>query len=106
VSDDVHTATCFLQLVPKTRRRPSYYGGDVEVVGLEVARMTKTQPDKPIAGAVTVRANITIPDAVFLPLTPTVDIDLPAQGVDATPIVDATPMPVPALDDEEGDEPC
>lgn len=79
-----HTAIAYLQVAPKTRRLP---GDRVVVDGLDVVAMTKTPPSRPKPGTVTVKFNITLPDAVFLPLTP---------------IVDATPLPVPVLDDEDG----
>lgn len=94
-----HTATVYLQVAPKTRR----VGDAVIVTDLDVVATTKTQPGKPRSGAVTVKLNVTLPDAVFLPLTPTVDVEIPAEGVEATPVVEATPMPVPVLDEEGGD---
>lgn len=95
--DGQHTATVYLQVVPKTRRS----GDRVIVTDLDIAAMTKNAPSRPTPGSVTVKLNLTLPDAVFLPLSPEVSVEIPAHGVEVAPLVEAESVPVPVEPEED-----
>lgn len=76
--------TVYLQLEPQWGRWTNR-DGDRVLAGMKVAGMTQRRPDR--AKGPVVRLTLRVPDAAFLPLRPTVVIDVPDEALDFEPVV-------------------
>jgi hypothetical protein len=79
---DYHQTTCYLQLTADTWER---YDG-ARVRSIKVAGLTQQRPRRPAPGAVVVALNLQLPDAAFLPLSPSATVVVPLALVDTEPI--------------------
>ncbi len=62
----------YLQIVPKFDRSG-------KVIGIRPCRVSTKNPTEPVAGALTLKLNITVPDVAFKPIQ--VDISVPESAV-------------------------
>jgi hypothetical protein len=79
--------TVYLSLVPTHSRY-----GERKVNGFSVAGITKTPP-KTAKGPV-IKLKLKLPAAAFEPLRPTVEILIPEEHLDYTPVVTVEPIEV------------
>lgn len=63
----------YLQIVPRFNRSG-------KLTGISAKRVASKQPMDPLAGAVTLKLNIEIPDKAFTPIN--VDIDVPLEALE------------------------
>lgn len=89
-SDDI-TTTVYLQVEP----RKSIYSNRINSAA--VVAHTLTKPARPKSGTVTVKLNLQIPIAAFLPLEPEATVVIPAALAPAN-----IPIVVEATDPEDG----
>lgn len=74
--------TVYLVLEPKFGNYPH---DDRPVVGMTVARMTKSKPER--ATGPVIKLKLSLPAAAFEPLAPTVTIEVPEGALDFEPVV-------------------
>lgn len=73
-------ATFYVQIEPEFS---SYRASDGEypVVGAKAKRITQNRPDVTVAGAVVVKLSLDLPESVFQPLRPSVEVIIPDTHV-------------------------
>lgn len=76
--------TFYVQVEPVFRRVST---GSQRLSAIQAERITKTKPTKPIAGAITVKLTLDIPEEAFMPLEPEAVIEIPVSHTHATPVV-------------------
>lgn len=85
--------TFFLQLEPIWQRGYS----DPKPTGFRVSSITKSRPNKPRGGTVTVKLTLAVPPAAFLPLRPEAEVVIPVDLIETN-----YPVTVEATTPEEG----
>lgn len=78
---DSKNSTFYVQLEPRWRSWVDYTTKKRPLEKVVATRVSQTKPTKPVAGSITVKLSITIPDSVFEPFEPQVDIVIPEQDV-------------------------
>jgi hypothetical protein len=79
--------TFYLQLEPSWPRHRDPDGSS-QPVGFSVARITKSRPQRPQGGTLTVKLTLQVPGEAFLPLRPAAEVVIPAHLLETNlPIV-------------------
>lgn len=62
------------------------FASNGRLTGVSPKKVSAKHPRSPIAGAVTLKLNITIPDQAFTPIK--VDIDVPMEALESSAVVE------------------
>jgi hypothetical protein len=89
------TATFYVQLEPRWRSWKDHKTGKFPLESVAATRVTQTRPGKPKVGSITVKLSVNIPDSVFEPFEPVVEINIPE------PVEDMIQVNVEAVETEE-----
>lgn len=75
-------ATFYVQLEPRFRNWKDYSTGRFPLERVAATRISQTKPTKPLSGSITVKLSIDIPESVFEPFEPAVEIAIPEPAED------------------------
>jgi len=75
-------ATFYVQLEPRFRNWKNYDTGRFPLERVAATRISQTKPTKPLSGSITVKLSIEIPESVFEPFEPEVEISIPEPAGD------------------------
>jgi hypothetical protein len=82
--NDYVDADFYIQVEPEFSQ---YYHAEPKVIAAKAARMTQSRPTKPVPNTVLVKLTVRLPKVAFLPLQPAAVVVVPADLIQAGPVV-------------------